>query len=198
MNYYGSSFWAPTDLAHYGIIGMKWGVRRYQKKDGSLTNAGKKHYSKEFKSRIDKQTQESFSAAKKSREEWNSLQFKQHDHVASIRALIKADVFDSKEYKDYEKAVAALEKFHEDHSGDYSRLTSKEFDKLYSDWELADAKLYSKEGQLFFEKRKDLASAKLKDLGFSDDESKNQAIIDSYLNYHLDNHFGDTYYKQIW
>lgn len=32
-------------LAHYGIRGMKWGVRRYQNKDGSLTAAGKKRYS---------------------------------------------------------------------------------------------------------------------------------------------------------
>lgn len=29
-------------LEHHGIIGMKWGVRRYQNKDGSLTPAGKK------------------------------------------------------------------------------------------------------------------------------------------------------------
>lgn len=29
-------------LMHYGIKGMKWGVRRYQNKDGSLTPAGKK------------------------------------------------------------------------------------------------------------------------------------------------------------
>ena len=28
-------------LAHHGIKGMKWGVRRYQNKDGSYTNAGK-------------------------------------------------------------------------------------------------------------------------------------------------------------
>ena len=31
-------------LEHHGIIGMKWGVRRYQNKDGTLTNAGKARY----------------------------------------------------------------------------------------------------------------------------------------------------------
>lgn len=33
-------------LQHWGILGMKWGVRRYQNKDGSLTNAGKKRLSR--------------------------------------------------------------------------------------------------------------------------------------------------------
>lgn len=32
------------ELWHWGIKGMKWGVRRYQNKDGTLTTAGKKHY----------------------------------------------------------------------------------------------------------------------------------------------------------
>ena len=30
-------------LQHYGVIGMKWGVRRYQNEDGTLTEAGKRH-----------------------------------------------------------------------------------------------------------------------------------------------------------
>jgi len=36
-------------LYHHGVKGMKWGVRRYQNEDGSLTNAGKKKISKEYK-----------------------------------------------------------------------------------------------------------------------------------------------------
>lgn len=32
-------------LIHHGIKGQRWGVRRFQNADGSLTAAGKKHYS---------------------------------------------------------------------------------------------------------------------------------------------------------
>lgn len=32
-----------TWLAHHGILGQKWGIRRFQNKDGTLTEAGKKH-----------------------------------------------------------------------------------------------------------------------------------------------------------
>lgn len=45
---YGNPYYEPYQgynekyLEHYGVLGMKWGVRRYQNVDGTLTEAGKK------------------------------------------------------------------------------------------------------------------------------------------------------------
>lgn len=33
-----------TYMAHHGVKGQRWGVRRYQNEDGSLTSAGRKRY----------------------------------------------------------------------------------------------------------------------------------------------------------
>lgn len=36
-----------NELYHYGIKGQKWGVRRYQRKDGTYTNAGRKRLARQ-------------------------------------------------------------------------------------------------------------------------------------------------------
>ena len=44
MYYIGSIKCRESDVKHYGVIGMKWGERRYQNPDGTLTEEGKRRY----------------------------------------------------------------------------------------------------------------------------------------------------------
>lgn len=46
LYYIGNMQCDPNYLEHSGVKGMRWGVRRYQNEDGTLTEAGKLRYSK--------------------------------------------------------------------------------------------------------------------------------------------------------
>ena len=48
----------PNELYHHGIKGQKWGIRRFQNPDGTLTPAGKKRYDKSIEKKLDERVQE--------------------------------------------------------------------------------------------------------------------------------------------
>ena len=72
-----------NQLYHHGILGMKWGVRRYQNKDGSLTPKGKK--------RLQDEVDQAYTFAKSSMENLKSIQqnIKNPTHLKAYNELKK-------------------------------------------------------------------------------------------------------------
>lgn len=109
-----------NELTHYGIKGQKWGIRRYQNKDGTLTPAGKKKVSKEYKKLADKAQQEADSKS-------SDRYIKAYNKAADDMNNGLTDKYNA----DYDKKLGSKAKNHDYMNDDeYTKGYEKMFDDL--------------------------------------------------------------------
>ena len=84
------NIWAPSDiLVHHGIKGQRWGVRRYQNPDGSLTAAGRNRYGSSFSEKRNLR-REKVNQVKEARKNYNA-EYKKLQDLEKRRSDIYAD-----------------------------------------------------------------------------------------------------------
>lgn len=107
------------ELYHFGVKGMKWGVRRYQNKDGSLTSAGRKKISKEYKKL-------SIKGDNEMQKQYQSMYLKSYNKTADKLNNGEIDRFNNEQRKKYGKDFAKRDGYSED----YEKLFNDEFQKI--------------------------------------------------------------------
>ena len=122
-------FYSDEELAHHGILGQKWGVRRYQNPDGSLTAKGKKRISEEYKRnaiRANKNVQTSDNYAKaynKAAERMNSGILDKYNRDYDKKLGNKAKDHDYANDKEYDEGYNKL----------WNKIFSEEYKKVIVD-----------------------------------------------------------------
>ena len=111
-------------LMHHGILGMHWGIRRYQNKDGSLTAEGRKRYLTSSGSLSEKGQKEFRKQWEKTTKTWDEnrgkFSNKKYEKIRDANAELK-------------NTINALTDFKEQ-----NLKISKEFDKVYEKLENLD------------------------------------------------------------
>ena len=171
------------ELMHYGVLGMKWGVRRYQNADGSLTDAGRRRY--------------------KTQEERQKKADDREVKRAENKAKRAADKLQRQYEKFQKRRQVALSTENPAKLAKYSKyLTDEEvqarINRTRKERELVD--LYSQqEGTKYFNKRKAAGDLAMKGIGgLGNGISKIAESSTIYLGKQMiKNVFGDEVYKEM-
>ena len=117
-------------LAHHGILGMKWGVRRFQNPDGSLTAAGQKRYAK---------AEKTAKTAKKINDEMFSQNIKvgkDKSPISPAEQIAKKSSQAIDGAKDIAKSAENIRRTKKDNKEDISSMSDEELKKKIQRLEL--------------------------------------------------------------
>jgi len=176
-------------LSHHGILGQKWGIRRYQNPDGSLTEAGKKRYNADIERAEDKRYKE---IRKKAGSGYNAVS----RNVTKLKTdLYEKELRNTKEFKDYVKAQNDLENY-EIHkwNGGYPNKEHDKFEGRYLD---ALSSYNKKINDVYNKHSAELLSARLKDLKLPDNDAYRSVLKEHQKMKMKDLNIDDDYYLQI-
>lgn len=118
-----------NELSHHGILGMKWGVRRYQNSDGSLTDAGKKRYAKDTKDVYDQMSKtEKLKRRRDAKKE--KLDKELNYYNPSKRKIYDANQAYKKADKAYQRSLKRGQKLFNEFDKKYGDYRANELDTL--------------------------------------------------------------------
>ena len=117
-----------TSLSHHGILGQKWGVRRYQNADGSLTAAGKKRASSDYK-------KESVAGDKDLMKNYTQLYVDAHNKTADKLNSGGIEKFNAEQKKKHGDNFSSRKEYEEEYEKLVDKMLSEEFEKAMYDFQ---------------------------------------------------------------
>lgn len=121
-----------NELYHYGVKGMRWGVRRYQNPDGSLTAAGKKRVSKKYK-------KASMEVSKKLSSNADRWHMEAYNEAADYMNRGGIDKFNASQRKKYGEKYYERNGYQEDYLKSFDKVIAKNLNRRLNDFYSNDA-----------------------------------------------------------